>query len=69
MNVTEDQVIEAMKHWERIHIRDNGPLNGITLPKECSALANLLGAMWFHKEAQAEIPNTAEVARLIKEAL
>jgi len=68
MIVTQETVMRAMAHWERIHIAKHGPLDGVTLPRECSRLADLLGMMWFAKEDEASIPDGCEVAQLIANA-
>lgn len=57
-----------MAHWEHIHIAKRGPLDGVTLPRECSKLADLLGMMWFEKEEEASIPDGSEIAQLISAA-
>lgn len=68
MIVTQNSVISAMAHWEQIHIAKHGPLDGVTLPRECSKLADLLGMMWFEKEDSASIPDGCEIAQLISAA-
>lgn len=68
MIVNEKQVTDAMKFWETQHTREHGPSDGIAIPKTVSKLADLLGAMWYSKERQAEIPDASQVALLITQA-
>lgn len=65
MIVTEAQITKAMIHWENAHKQAGGKLDGISIPKECSKLADLLGVMWFHGEQEAEIPDGSPLAQLI----
>jgi hypothetical protein len=68
MIVTDVQILAAMNFWSAEHVRAHGPLDGVSLPKKCSRLADLLGAMWYAKETQATIPDTSELAQLIAAA-
>lgn len=68
MIVNEKQVTDAMKFWETQHTREHGPSDGIAIPKTVSKLADLLGAMWYSKEKQADIPDASQVALLIAQA-
>lgn len=68
MIVSQDKVTQAMGFWEKRHLDSGGTLDGVSLPKECSKLADLLGVMWFHKEHEATIPDESELARLIEAA-
>lgn len=65
MIVTEEQIVAAMHRWESDHTQTHGPLDGLTLPKQCSKLAELLGTMWYHRETSAEIPDESDIANLI----
>lgn len=66
MIVSDSQVIQAMQHHEAAHIAENGPLNGIDLPKAVGRLADLLGTMWHTGETQAEVPEDSDMAELIR---
>ena len=68
MIVSQADVLQAMAHHERVHIELHGPLDGVTLPNNCAKLADLLGLMWFHKEAQATIPDESQLADLIAQS-
>ena len=68
MIVSQEDVLQAMAHYERVHVASHGPLDGVTLPKNCSKLADLLGLMWFHQEAEATVPDDSALAALIIEA-
>ncbi len=57
-----------MRYWEIRHISQFGPLDGVSLPKQCARLADLLGAMWFAREDLAEIPDGCEIASLIAQS-
>ena len=65
MIVTQTEIIRAMAYWEKSHIAQNGPLDGVTLPRECSKLADLLGRMWFEREDETQVPDESETANLI----
>jgi hypothetical protein len=65
MIVTDAQVVAAMAFWENAHIAEHGPLDRVTLPGQCSRLAELLGAMWFARESQAQIAEHSAVAQLL----
>lgn len=65
MIVSEKQVLNAMAYWEAAHIREHGPLDGVTLPRNCARLADLLGAMWFAKDTEAQLPDDSPISRLI----
>ena len=69
MIVTELEIIAAMQYWEDEHIRKNGPLDRITLPKECAKLADLLGTMWYVKTDTAQIQDGGESHTLMSQAL
>lgn len=62
--VTEAHIVTAMK----FHEAQAGARDGITICKEVSKLADLLGAMWFAHEAVATIPSDCRVADLLHEA-
>lgn len=69
MIVTEFQVVQAMQFFENKHIAAHGPLDKISLPREMSQLADLLGAMWFAKEQEAEVSDASKIGTLLREAL
>lgn len=69
MIVTQEQVVQAMAHHEALHVQAHGPLDGVTLPKNCSKLADLLGSMWFHQDHVAELPDDSPLAALIQQGL
>lgn len=62
--VTEAQIHKAMAYYEAAA----GPRDGITICKEVSRLADLLGVMWFQKETVAEIPASSTVYTLLQGA-
>lgn len=51
-------------------MQQHGLLYGVSIPKESSKLADLLGVMWFQKEEEeASIPVDCELAQLIDAAV
>lgn len=60
--VSEREVVAAMRHYEAIRaVRD-----GVTLGREVSMLADLLGEMWFARVDEAAIPDDTAVADLLR---
>jgi hypothetical protein len=68
MIVTERQVQTALQYWGDLHKVSRGCPDKITLPKECSKLADLLGAMWWTHESEARLPDDHAVTALILQA-
>jgi hypothetical protein len=66
MIVNQSEVVASMQYWERKHVAEHGPLDGVSLPKACSKLADLLGAMWFGQESSAQLKDESEIANLIR---
>ena len=62
--VSDAQVQAAMAHYERIHGRGDG----ISISREVSALADLLGAMWYAHESEASIPSSSKIGQLLRES-
>ena len=63
--LTEDQIVSAMKHYEKLA----GPRDGITICKQVSKLADLLAIMWCEHEKEALVRADSAVAVLVREAL
>lgn len=62
--VTDVQVQAAMSHFERA----NGRGDGISISKEVSKLADLLGAMWYARESEAQVPSSSKIGQLLLQA-
>lgn len=59
--VSQAQIQVAMAHFER----QAPPRDGITICKEVSQLADLLGTMWYAKEDTAVVPDNSKVYGLL----
>lgn len=64
LQVTEANIVAAMK----FHEAKAGARDGLTICKEVSKLADLLGVMWFAHQAEAAIPSDGRVAELLRAA-
>lgn len=62
--VTQPQIQSAMKVFEALA----GPRDGVTICKEVSQLADVLGLMWYEHEDQALIQEGSKVHALLVEA-
>lgn len=62
--LSEADILLAMRY----HEKRAGPGDGISICKEVSQLADLLGAMWFAHEAEALVRVSSPVAVLVMEA-
>ncbi|WP_371436336.1 hypothetical protein [Polaromonas sp.] len=62
--VTQPQIQSAMKVFEALA----GPRDGVTICKEVSQLADVLGLMWYEHEDQAVIQEGSKVHALLVEA-
>ena len=62
--ITDTHIQAAMKFYEL----KAGPRDGITICREVSSLANVLGAMWYDHEKTASVEEGGPIHTLLLEA-
>ena len=62
--ITDSQIQAAMSFYEL----KAGPRDGITICREVSSLANVLGAMWYDHEKTASVKEGGPIHALLLEA-
>ncbi len=64
ITVSEAQIQAVMLFYEQ----KNGKPDGLSIGKEVSKLADVLGVMWFEKAVSMNVPIKSQVAALLTEA-
>jgi hypothetical protein len=64
IRVSDVQVQAAMAHYEKIY----GKGDGVAICREVAKLADLLGAMWYEHEADAEVRAGSKIGQLLIES-